>query len=206
MTAIDATAAPNEHVDLGDGAWLELAPGFVADHDRAMQRLVATLPLRAEQVVVFGRAHATPRLVSWHGDPGAAYAYSGRTFEASPWTAELLALREDLARATGLRFNSVLANYYRDGRDAMGRHADDERELGPTRDDVRIASISLGARRRFVLTPRGGGPSLALALGEGDLLVMGGTTQRRFVHAVPRTRTPVGPRLNLTFRVVLAAG
>lgn len=194
----------DEHRDLGGGAWVELVRGFVPDHAIVMDRLVATLPLRSEQVVVFGRSHATPRLTSWHGDRGCAYAYSGRVFDPHPWTPDLIALRARLRDTTGIDFNSVLANYYRDGRDAMGMHADDERELGPTRDDVRIASISLGARRRFVLAERRGGDRHAWPLGEGDLLVMGGTTQRRYRHGVPRSAGAVGPRLNLTFRVVVA--
>lgn len=189
--------------DLGGGAWIEHRPAFVSDHAAVMDELVASLPLHTEEVVVFGRRHPTPRLVSWHGDPGCTYAYSGRTFAPNDWTPALRRLRDALCRETGVRFNSVLANYYRDGSDAMGRHADDERELGPAPHDVRIASVSLGARRRFVLEPRGAGEPLELALGEGDLLIMGGTTQRGFVHRVPRTARPVAPRLNLTFRVVL---
>jgi alkylated DNA repair dioxygenase AlkB len=96
----------------------------------------------------------------------------------------------------------VLVNYYRDGRDAMGEHADDEPELGPATNDIRIASVSLGAPRRFVLRHRRTREVRAFALGEGSLLVMGGTTQQHYRHHVPRTRTPVGPRMNLTFRVI----
>jgi alkylated DNA repair dioxygenase AlkB len=168
-----------------------------------MARLVQTLPLRAETLVLFGQRKTTPRLTSWHGDPHARYAYSGRGFEPAPWTDELASLRERLRAATGIRYSGVLANYYRDGSDSMGWHADDERELGPSPDDIRVASISLGAPRRFVLRARDDrSHRLEFPLGHGDLLVMGGTTQRHFVHAVPKTARVVGPRLNLTFRVV----
>jgi alkylated DNA repair dioxygenase AlkB len=191
--------------DLGNGAWVEHRAGFVADHDALMGRLVETLPLRSERIVIFGKDVMTPRLTSWHGDPGCAYAYSGRTFTPEPWTDELAALRGALLTVTGTRFNSVLANLYRTGDDSMGAHSDDEKELGPRRDDIRIASVSLGARRRFCLRPKKktNERGLDLELGAGDLLVMGGTTQARFRHHVPKTKRSVGPRLNLTFRVVI---
>ena len=141
--------------------------------------------------------------MSWHGDPDAFYTYSGRTFTPNPWTPELLAIKERVDRAAGAAFNSVLVNYYRDGRDSMGEHADDEPELGPAPDNVLIASVSLGAPRRFVLRHRRSGATREWALGDGNLLVMGGTTQRHWRHRVPRTAVPVGPRMNLTFRVIV---
>jgi alkylated DNA repair dioxygenase AlkB len=180
--------------DLGDGAWVALLEGFVADDHVVMERLRATLPLGAQTIRLAGREVQSPRLVSWHGDPDAYYRYSGRTFAPHPWTPELLALKAPLDAAVGVAFNSVLANYYRDGRDSMGEHADDEPELGPTRDNVIIAFLLRDRRRRVVEE---------LALGEGSLLVMGGTTQRHFTHRVPRTSEAVGPRMNLTFRVVV---
>jgi alkylated DNA repair dioxygenase AlkB len=191
---------------LGDGGWVLHAPGFVAshgeDHQALMERLLASLPLRQETVHVAGRSHPTPRLTSWHGDPGCAYAYSGRVFEPEPWTEELARLRDRLTPLCGVRFNSVLANYYRDGADSMGAHSDDEAELGPSRDDVRIGSVSLGAPRRFVIKHRATGETREWPLGGGSLLLMGGTMQRFYRHRVPKTKRPVGPRLNLTFRLV----
>ncbi len=189
--------------DLGRGCWAQLIAGYVEDHDRLMEALVDSLPLRQEPITMFGKTHLTPRLTSWHGDAGCAYRYSRRSFEPAPWTPALDGLRARLVESTGYAFNSVLANYYRDGADAMGAHADDEPELGPSRDDVGIASVSLGARRRFLLRPKDGGETVAFALGEGDLLVMGGRTQAHFKHWVPRTKKAVRPRMNLTFRVVV---
>ncbi len=192
-----------QHHDLGRGSWARLIPGFVAEHDVLMRRLLKTLPLRQEPITMFGKTHLTPRLTSWHGDPGCAYRYSGRLFEPSPWTPELSEVRERLVEACGYAFNSVLVNHYRDGADAMGAHADDEPELGPSGDDIGVASVSLGGRRRFLLRPKQGGQTVEYALGEGDLLLMGGSTQQHFKHWVPRTKKPVAPRMNLTFRVVM---
>ncbi len=189
--------------DLGGGCWARLIPGFVAEHGSLMQQLLETLPLQQEPITMFGKTHLTPRLTSWHGDPGCGYRYSGRGFEPSPWVPALAEIRERLCESTGYGFNSVLVNFYRDGADAMGAHADDEPELGPSRDDLGIASVSLGARRRFLLRPKAGGDTLEYALGAGDLLVMGGRTQSQFKHWVPRTKKIVGPRMNLTYRVIL---
>jgi alkylated DNA repair dioxygenase AlkB len=193
-------------LELGEGAWVLHRPGFLADTATTFEALVRTLPLQVEHLTILGRSVPTPRLTAWHGDAGCAYRYSGRLFEPTPFTPELTTLRAALREALGADFNTVLANLYRDGRDAMGWHSDDERELGPAApDDVLIASISLGATRRFAMRHRrrAGDPGgrHVFQLGDGDLLVMGGTTQRRWQHCVPRTALPVGPRLNLTFRI-----
>jgi alkylated DNA repair dioxygenase AlkB len=150
-------------------------------------------------VRLFGREHPAPRLSRWIGDDGAAYRYSGILREPSPWMPMLALLRERLSEELGVPFNSVLANLYRDGADAMGWHADDEPELGPA---PVIASVSLGATRRFVLRHRDGTARLALDLPAGSLLVMQGTTQSHYRHALMRTARAVGPRINLTFRRV----
>ena len=186
---------------LTEGAWLMFFENFVADQLEMKAILERTLPLRQEPLTLFGKTHLTPRLVSWHGDPGCLYTYSRQTFAPSPFTPELASLRARLHAVTGDDYNGVLANLYRDGRDSMGWHSDDERELGPRwPEDIRVASISLGARRRFVLRQKNGDFQREFALGEGSLLVMGGATQRDFRHALPRTCTPCGSRLNLTFR------
>ena len=162
-----------------------------------------TIPWEVHRIRLFGREHASPRLSCWIGDAGASYRYSGTRFQPQPWPAALSPIREQLARELGVAFNSVLANRYRDGRDAMGWHGDDERELGPA---PVIASLSLGATRRFVLKHRQHPErKLALALPPGSLLVMAGATQQHYRHALPRTARPVGERINLTFRRVLPA-
>jgi len=150
------------------------------------------------EIVLFGRRRQQPRLVAWHGDPGACYRYSGLTLLPAPWHPALLEIRERLAEHTDAVFNSVLANAYRDGCDSMGWHRDDEPELGPM---PVIASVSLGAERRLLIRARGQ-PSVGLKLEAGSLLLMRGDFQQRYQHALPKTRQPVGLRINLTYRFV----
>lgn len=152
-------------------------------------------------VRLFGREVPQPRRIAFQGDPGVRYRYSGQTWEAESWTPRVAALRDRLVEETGEGFNSVLLNLYRDGSDSMGWHADDEKELG--RDPV-IASVSLGATRRFRLRSRAKPRrSLALELEPGSLLLMSGDLQHAWQHALPKTRRAVGPRINLTFRSVV---
>ncbi len=196
-----------EHVvDLGESSWVAWSREAVPDHEARRLEFVQSLPLQTEWLRMGARRVETPRRTSWHGDPGRTYRYSGRTFEPRPWTPALERVRDEVEAHTGTRFDSVLVNEYRDGRDSMGWHADDERELGPSApDDILIASVSLGAPRRFVMRHPVRDERREWTLGEGSLLVMGGATQRHWQHAIPRTARPVGPRLNLTFRLVRAA-
>ena len=181
------------------GADLRFDPHFLADGEaaEAFAALRDSLPWSVHRIRLFGREVDSPRLSAWLGEPGASYRYSGTRFEPHPWTPALRALRDRVAVAAGVEFNSVLANRYRSGADHMGWHSDDEPELGP---EPVIASLSLGATRRFRLRHRRGDPALAIDLPPGSLLVMRGQTQRLYRHALPRTARPVGERLNLTFR------
>jgi alkylated DNA repair dioxygenase AlkB len=165
-----------------------------------LDALIAGIDWRQEEVLIFGQRRPVPRLVAWHGDPGASYTYSGTPHDPLPWTQPLEQIRSRLFDLTGSRFNSVLLNLYRNGRDGMGWHADDEPELG--RDPV-IASVSLGAPRRFCFRHRRDRAlKLDLTLSHGSLLLMSGATQHHWVHAVPKTSLPADRRLNLTFRTV----
>ena len=187
------------------GADLLLDPAFLAPDEAAaaFAALRQAIPWETHRLRMFGRTVDSPRLSAWIGDPGTDYRYSGTTFAPLPWPPALQALRERVAAAAGAPFDSVLANLYRDGRDYMGWHSDDERALGPR---PVIASVSLGATRRFRLAARADqARTLDLDLGAGSLLVMRGDTQRTTRHALPRTARLVGERINLTFRV-LGAG
>lgn len=171
------------------------------DADGLMTALQDQVSWSVHRIRIFGQEVDSPRLSCWIGDPLARYRYSGTLFEPHPWPAVLRPLRERLRRELGVDFNSVLANLYRDGRDAMGWHSDDEPELGAA---PVIASLSLGATRRFALKHRRDpGRRLALDLPHGSLLVMSGPTQRHYRHVLPRTTRPVGARINLTFRQIL---
>lgn len=177
---------------------------LAADEAQALHHaLIAQIPWEIHRIRLFGREVDSPRLSCWIGDPGTAYRYSGTLFQPRPWPQALQPVRERLARELGVAFNSALANRYRDGRDAMGWHSDAEPELGPA---PVIASLSLGATRRFALKHRQRPQQrLALDLSSGSLLVMSGPTQRHYRHALPRTAKPVGERLNLTFRLIRPA-
>ena len=172
--------------------------------DAAFRALRHAIPWEVHRIRLFGREIDSPRLSAWIGDPGAAYRYSGTRFEPHPWPPALAALRDRVAAAAGTRFNSALANLYRDGADYMGWHSDDERDLGPR---PVIASLSLGATRRFRLKHRHAPEhALALELPPGSLLLMRGETQRHHRHALPKSVKAVGERINLTFRCIRPAG
>lgn len=178
-----------------------LAPWLSHDEaDALLRRCMADIPWEVHRIRMFGREVDSPRLSCWIGDADATYVYSGTRFEPRPWTPALGALRPRLEALCGARFNSVLANLYRDGNDAMGWHSDDEPELG--RQPV-IASVSLGAERMFRLRLRAATQarreSVGVPLPHGSVLRMAGDTQKLYQHALPKA-AGAGARVNLTFR------
>ena len=195
--------AANGRDDALPGAELWFAPAWLAEGpaDALLASLHEQIPWETHRIRLFGREVDSPRLSRWIGDEAAAYTYSGARFEPRGWPAALTVVRERLAGEQHCEFNSVLANLYRDGRDYMGWHGDAEAELGP---QPVIASLSLGAVRRFVLKSRST-PTVkrAVELPHGSLLLMRGDTQRNYRHALPRTARPVGARINLTFRRIV---
>lgn len=172
--------------------------------DAVLARLVSETPWRSETIRMWDKTYLQPRLVAWYGDEGASYEYSGKRYEALPWTPLLLDLRERVEGAAAVRFNSVLLNYYRDQRDSVAMHSDDERELGS---EPVIASLSLGETRTLVFRHKSdrAQKTMRLPLESGSLLLMKGPTQRCWQHGVPKETRPCGPRVNLTFRQVLTA-
>lgn len=166
--------------------------------------LKESIPFTQESLVLFGKEKMQPRLLSYHGDSEAVYSYSGRRYEPKPWTAELKRIRDRLESESVYRFNAVLVNYYRDGNDSMGFHADDERELG--RYPV-VATVSLGAERTFVLKPKDGGEERErVSLKNGSLLIMRGDTQHVWKHGIPKQPSKTDGRISLTFRRVYRTG
>ncbi len=163
-----------------------------------LARLIAETGWRAETIVIAGRACQQPRLTAWHGE--AAYSYSGLQLAPQPFTALQQVLRSAVEAATRCHFNSVLLNYYRDGRDSMGMHSDDEAELGP---EPAIASLSFGATRTFILRHKASKRTVKVDLPSGSLLLMAGRTQAAWQHGINKSSRPLGPRVNLTFRNIV---
>lgn len=155
---------------------------------------------KRDHIRMYGKRIALPRLTSWYGDLGKSYTYSGITSAPNAWNQGLLYIKHKIEQATALTFNSVLLNWYRDGEDHMGWHADDEQALG---DNPVIASVNFGTTRDFVLR-RIDDPSkrIVIPLQHGTLLVMGGALQHYWQHSVPKRKTAKGSRFNLTFRLI----
>lgn len=177
-------------------------PAFLEqqERDRLLTALTQTIDWRQDWITIYGRSLPQPRLTAWYGDAGKSYTYSGITMVPMAWTPLLLELKASLEAVCGAGFNSVLLNLYRDGNDSMGWHSDDEAELGQ---HPVIGSLSLGGTRRFMLRHRSQkGLKHQLELTSGSLLLMQGTTQQYWQHHIPKTKRPVAPRINLTFRVI----
>lgn len=181
---------------------IEYDPHFFSPNevDSIFESLNKNINWRAEHIMIFGKEILQPRLTAWYGDPGTTYTYSGLTNHPLPWTVELKHIRDRIIDHVKIPFNSVLLNYYRDGKDYMGWHTDDEKELGH---DPVIASVTLGEARRFQLRNRKTKELITMELASGSLLVMKGKIQRNWVHRVAPTAKAVGPRINLTFRRIL---
>jgi alkylated DNA repair dioxygenase AlkB len=167
--------------------------------EELLRYLIDQIPWRSESIVLWGRKYQQPRLIAWYGDPGASYTYSGITLNPLPWNEALNRVKRSVERFTGFKFNSVLANYYRDHRDSMGFHSDNEPELGT---QPVIASVSLGEERTLVMRHkiRKELSPVKLPLASGSILLMKGTTQSYWVHGIPKESLACGPRINLTFR------
>jgi alkylated DNA repair dioxygenase AlkB len=176
---------------LTDGAWIDVLPGWFSGADVLFTRLLAQIPWRAESREMYDRVVDVPRLVHTYGigdelpDPALARARD--------------ALTRHYADELGEPFVTAGCCYYRDGRDSVAWHGD---TLGRGRSqDTMVAIVSFGSPRKLLLRPRGGGgATTGFALGHGDLLVMGGSCQRTWEHAVPKTAQPVGPRISVQFR------
>jgi alkylated DNA repair dioxygenase AlkB len=184
-----------ETINLADGGLIYFDPVFlcVADSDRYFATLREEIAWE-HKPGIFG--HMQPRLIASCGDPGITYRYSGVDNIALPWTRTLLEIKSRVESVLG-EYNFCLLNLYRDGKDSMGWHADDEREMG----DI-IGSLSLGATRKFRIRHNESRETRTFLLGHGSLLIMAGAMQQFWQHSVPKTKLPVGERINLTFRQV----
>lgn len=171
-----------------------------AQADRYLHALLSEIPWKSDQVVIFGKTITTARQVAWYGDRNYNYTYSGRTRSALVWTPELAAIKKVVEQHAGASYNSCLLNLYADGSQGMGWHQDNEKELGP---NPHIASVSLGAERRFDLRHKESREKVSVALSHGSLIVMKGSTQHYWQHQIAKTTKVTEPRVNLTFRTIL---
>lgn len=164
-----------------------------------MSQLQASLVWESDQLIMFGKTVITRRKVAWVGDAECAYTYSGVKKIPQAWTAELLSIKNRLEELAKSQFNSCLLNFYHDGDDGMGWHSDDEKELDQ---NSPIASLSLGAQRKFSFRHKVDKITIPLNLENGSVLMMHSPTQQFWRHALLKTKTVSTPRINLTFRKI----
>ena len=176
-------------------------PDFMSANDSAtlMQQLQNTLQWDVDRLIMFGKLITTRRKVAWVGNPNCSYTYSGVKKQSQAWTPELLAIKSRLENLTQSQFNSCLLNLYHDGADGMGWHSDDEKELDA---QSPIASLSLGAIRKFAFRYKQDGSTTSLFLENGSALIMWAPTQQYWQHALLKTKNIHLPRINLTFRKI----
>lgn len=190
-----------ERHDLGNAQIDEYPAAFESEQAlKLVDTLINEIPWHQDSIVIAGAPRLVPRLQCWMGDAESRYGYSGIRLSPEPWSEVVMSIRRRLFDLTSLNFNSVLLNYYRDGKDSVAWHADDERELG---EQPIIASLSLGAERDFQLCPKSTSSRAVkarLKLRNGSLLVMGKGLQNNWLHQVPKAKDVVEPRINLTFR------
>ena len=185
--------------------------GVVINEANALyENLLNELPWQSDIVTLFGKTHVTTRQIVWMGDHDVSYHYSGQTRRAIPWSKQMLHVKRHIEQqlssiGINVDFNSCLLNHYPSGTDGMGYHADDEKELGA---QPIIASLSLGARRKFVfkhktIRQKNKPVKVELYLESGQLIVMHGDTQDFWKHTITKTKTVASGRISLTFRKVL---
>lgn len=168
-----------------------------AEAEVHFRRLMENVQWEHDEVMIFGKRIVTARKNAWYGEEEFEYTYSKITRKAKLWIPELLPLKEKVEEVTEIKFNSCLLNLYHSGDEGMSWHSDAEAELGK---EPAIASLSLGAERRFVLKHRTSGQKVELQLEPGSLLLMAGETQKFWLHSLPKSKKVKDPRINLTFR------
>jgi alkylated DNA repair dioxygenase AlkB len=176
-------------------------PGFFDPEQCAalFTSIQSTIDWKEDQLLMFGKLITTKRKVAWVGDAGCSYTYSGVKKFPQAWTADLLHIKHKLESLTHSAFNSCLLNLYHDGDEGMGWHSDDEKELDSA---APIASVSLGGTRKFAFKHKLDKTSVSLFLEDGSVLLMQPPTQEFWQHSLTKTKRPVAPRINLTFRAI----
>jgi len=162
--------------------------------------LFNTIAWQHDQAIIYGKHFTTKRKVAWYGNEQYSYTYSNTTKQALTWTPELLELKQLVENISGTQFNSCLLNLYHNGDEGMAWHSDNEKALGK---NTVIASVSLGAARKFSFKHKQTAEKRDILLDPGSLLVMRGTTQTHWLHRLPPTTKVKQPRINLTFRTII---
>ena len=184
-----------------DGEAIYFGPLCTANEaDELFAALMEEIDWQHDRVKLYGREIVTKREVAWHGDAAFQYTYSHNTKTALPWTPTLQNIKQMVEAECGDSFNCCLLNLYHSGEEGMAWHADDEKELLP---DGAIASVSLGAPRRFVFRHKADKEKAEILLAHGSLLLMRGTTQSHWEHSLPVMKRANGARINLTFRTIV---
>jgi len=182
---------------------LEYYAGFIDPQtsDQLLRHFIVETPWKQTTQKMWDKEYLTPRLTSWHGDTGTDYSVSGKISNPNPWTPELLMLKEKVEQVAGIKFNSVLLNYYRDGNDSVAWHSDRESVLGK---NPIIASVSFGQVRSFDIRNKADHAAhYSVKLEPGSFLLMKGGLQEHWEHRISKSNKPMKARINLTFRVVL---
>ena len=165
-----------------------------------LEKLLKNIEWKHDEAIIFGKLITTKRKVAWYGDKNFEYSYSKRTRKALQWTNELLELKNIVEKISKTKFNSCLLNLYHNGEEGMAYHSDDEKSLGK---NTTIASLSFGAKRQFSLKHKKTKYKVDISLEPGSLLLMKGSTQTNWLHAIPKTKKIKEPRINLTFRTMI---
>lgn len=196
----DSTPEPI-HLNLPDAEIIYYPAFFTKEEaDSIYEKLINEIPWQQDSIRVFGKIHPQPRLTALFGNEGKSYSYSNIEMQPHAWNSLLQKIKSKIESVSNTNFTTVLLNYYRDGKDSNGWHADNEKELGI---NPVIASVSFGAERMFQLKHNSNkDQKINILLEHGSLLLMNGTTQHFWKHQIPKTTKPIGPRINGTFRVI----
>lgn len=179
---------------------IELYHGFASYLNLHQESFITSLSLQRKPIKIFGKVILQPRLICFYGDEGVEYTYSRSKMISLDWNDQIKRLKDEIENLLKENFNSALVNYYRDGNDSMGYHADDETELGlnPT-----IASVSFGCSRRMNFVCKRTKEKITIELRHGDLLVMSGALQHQWRHSIPKSKKITEGRLNITYRNII---
>ncbi|BAY67156.1 2OG-Fe(II) oxygenase (plasmid) [Calothrix brevissima NIES-22] len=191
-----------EKLSIPDGDIIFYPSYFTEEEsNRIIQELFREINWGQDKIKFYGKEMNLPRLTAWYGDSGKYYTYSNITMNPIPWTPMLLYIKNKIETVAEVVFNSVLLNFYRNGKDSISWHSDDEPELGK---EPIIYSVSFGGERKFQLRHKykNNLEKIELKLNHGSLLIMQGKTQEYWQHQIPKTSKLVMPRVNLTFRII----